>query len=395
MNIFDAPKGKLDLTIAPKQVTNDKANLEATRRKQEAAFRGLPGDDQLAQKNRESKRRIQDLSTPIPIKKKGIESTPLSGGEYRFDDTKGTGFGQNPVVLSEGWDPAVTALKLASAFLAPSDNPVKHEENSKEANIGRFFVRPIAGALKGGSPLKQELTERTLGAVRGGVVGHSAGSSAGEAVQDNLIVGNTQGNPSGTAKNITNTGTVAGVLGGFAAPKSRLVGRAATGTAAANIGSQATTGRTLTGHLNQAPVTMGVSDKSLARQGLDAVKAEGDVSAFDVLEGKSPDDFVVSPTYERRLKNLMESDGVQKLVRGAGIDTPKLVPPKLVPPTPGTTDVADLARRFGRAGLTVGSAGLRQAMRIGRRGAEGVGGLLDAIRSNAQKSLANLPGLSK
>lgn len=399
MNIFDAPKGKLDLTIAPKQVTNDKANLEATRSKQEAAFRSLPGDDQLAQKNRESKRRIQALSAPIPLKKKGIESTPLTGGEYRFDDTRGTGFGQNPVVQTGGWDPAVTAVKLASAFLAQDVNPVKHEENSKVALAGALR-RIGSSVLKGTKAVPKEapltLANRGAGAARGAFVGGSYGQSAGEAAQDNLIVGNTGNGSSNTSRNFTLGGALTGAALGAARPS--YIGRGHVMTAAANTGSRLSTGKSLLGHVNEIPITTGKSDKSVGRHLFDDwLKDEKDVSVMDLYEGTAPDDFEVNPLIVNKLQKLKDSEGLKDLInRPAAVPTPGAAPTPVAAPTPGgSTDVANLARRVGRAALPVASAAFQGGRRLGRAGLEGVGGLLSLIRANAQDSTANTPGSAR
>ncbi len=399
MNIFDVPKGKLDLTIAPKQVTNDKANLEATRSKQETAFRSLPGDDQLARKNRESKRRIQALSAPIPIKKKGIESTPLTGGEYHFDYTVDTGFRPNPVVQPSGWDPSVTALKLASAFLAPVDNPVKHEENDKVAFAGplaRLGKLTSFGRKAVPSAGKVEGMQRVASGVRGGIVGNELGRGTGEAVEDNLML-KEPGKALETADNMAAGGTLGGALFGLAAPNSKFApGRTSTTFALINKAERARSGKSFT--QKYAP--------RAARWVHDKFKGD-DTSVLDVRE-----DFLAGNDVDldKVVKGLPANfqPTAQKLVDKFGTPV-KAVASKVTNSAPvaeGMTDVADLAKNVGRGVLPVASAAYQGASRLG---GAGVASLLNLIRANASRqsggsvaeaaqrgaadSTAGLPGL--
>ncbi len=398
MNIFDAPKGTLDLTIAPKQVTNDKANLEATRSKQEAAFRGLPGDDQLARNNRESKRRIQALSTPISIKKKSIESTPLTGGEYHFDYTVDTGFRPNPVVQPAGWDPSVTALKLASAFLAPVDNPVKHEENDKVAFAGalsRLGKLTSFGRKAVPSAGKVEGMQRVAGGVRGSIVGNELGRGTGETVEDNLMLSE-PGQQLETADNMAAGGTVGGALMGVAAPNSRFAGRASTGFALLNKERRARTGKSYT----QKYVPRA------ARWVHDKFKGD-DTSLLDVRDQFNAGNDVDLDKVVKGLPTNFQPTA-QKLVDKFGPPV-KAVSSKVTNSAPvaeGMTDVADLAKNVGRGVLPVASAAYQGASRLG---GAGVASLLNLIRANASRqsggsvaeaaqrgaadSTAGLPGL--
>jgi len=225
------------------------------------------------------------------------------------------------------------------------------------------------------------LANRGAGAARGAFVGGSTGNSAGEAYRDNLVVGSTGDGSSNTVRNFTGAGAVGGATLGFLAPNNRFVSGKAVGLAAANqsprlLGSD----RTLASHANQLPKTTGISDNSALRIVTDGLKDPRDVSAMDVLEDNAPDDFEVNPLMANRLQKLKDSAGARDLLRRST-------------PTPGgSTDIADLARRLGRAALPVASAAFQGGRRLGRAGLVGVGGLLDVIRANAQKSLSNTPG---
>jgi len=406
MNIFDAPKGRLDLTIAPKQVTNDKANLEATRSKQEAAFRSLPGDDQLSQKNRDSKRRMQSLSTPISIKKKSIESTPLTGGEYHFDYTVDTGFRPNPVVQPAGWDPSVTALKLASAFLAPVDNPVKHEENDKVAFAGplaRFGRLTSFGRKAIPSAGKVEGMQRVAGGVRGGIVGNEAGRSIGETAEDNLML-KEPGKALETADNMAAGGTVGGALMGVAAPNRFSVGRIATGGALINKAERAHSGKSFT--QQYAP--------RAARWVHDKFKGD-DTSLLDVRDQFHAGEDIDVPKLVNQVPKSIRPT-VQKVINKYGPAVQEVAAPvqdmaskvtNSAPVAEGMTDVADLSKRVGRGVLPVASAAYQGASRLG---GAGIASLLNLIRANASRqsggsvaeaaqrgsadSLASVPGLA-